>query len=147
MTSVFKGIEDAEISYGGFYLEPGIYEVEIGRVFTRTGRTGDPFFVVEMKVLESNNPNRPAGCSPSWVVKTNQDAAIGNIKGFLAAASGIDPKDREGLKQVTAAYAEWASGAENPLAGNRVHVEVDIIKTRKGADFSKHYWSPVEQSE
>lgn len=144
--SMFEHIEEAEVSFSGFYLERGTYVVEVKRCFLKKGRSGDTFFIVEMKVIESNNADRPADCSPSWLVKMSQDAALGNIKGFLAAVNGIDPTDKDAVKAaITREVADLAVSDPDILAGVHVGVEVEPVKTKKGTDFNKHYWSPVEQ--
>lgn len=146
MSNVFEAIANAEVSFGGFYLEPGVYTVEVQRAFLKQGRNKDEFFIVEMTVIESNNPERPPGCSPSWVVKMSQDAAAGNVKAFMLAVSGVHPNDKEAVAEsgFCADTVKEYTSEDNPLHGARVNVEVQIVKTKRDTDFSKHFWSPTE---
>jgi hypothetical protein len=145
MSGLFSGVKDAKVGQGGLYYLDGQYKVEIERVFTMKSRKREDLFIVETKILESSNAKRPEGMRPSWVVNLKQDAALGNIKGFVAAANGIDPADVEQVDaNVDEEACEFACSKENPLKGVVLNLECVTVKTREGGDFTLHKWSPAE---
>jgi hypothetical protein len=142
--SLFRGVEDAQVGGGGIYFLPGLYEVEIEKVFTMRSRKDDDLFIVETKILKSDNPERKVGTSCSWVVNLKQDAALGNIKAFIGAANGIEGTEKERLnEEITEAVCEFVCGEDNPLAGVRLGLQCTNILTKAKKDFTKHWWSPV----
>jgi len=144
--SLFNGIRDAKVGQGGVYFLPGLYEVEIQKVHTLVSRKREDLFIVEAKILESNNPDRAPGSSASWLVNFKQDAALGNIKGFIAACNGIDPADEVRVNdEVDEDVCEYVVSEENPLAGTRVKLEAVMKKTKSGGDFTLHIWNPVAE--
>lgn len=146
-TGLFGGVGDARVGQGGLYFLPGIYKVKIIRFFAMESRKKEDLIIAECEILESDNPQRKVGSKPSWVVNLKQDAALGNIKGFLAACLGIDPSDEEAVnEQVTEDFCEEAVDEdENPMGGVVVGLEAVDIKTRAGGDFTLHKWSPVAE--
>lgn len=142
---LFTGIEDAKISAGGVYFVEGLYRVEILKVTTLVSRTKENLFIVETEILSSTSSERKVGTSCSWVVNLKQDAALGNIKAFIAAANGIDPADAEQVKnEITEEVVEFACSEDNPLAGTELNLECVPIKTKAKKDFTLHKWTPVE---
>ena len=139
---VFTGIEDAKVGAGGVYFLEGLYKVEIKKVLTLLSRKKEQLFIVEAAILESDNPNRKKGTGASWVVNLKQDAALGNIKGFLRAANGEDPHDEDVV--VTEEEVEFACSEENPLAGVVMGLECVATKTRAGGDFTLHKWQRAD---
>lgn len=141
----FSGIEQAQVGQGGVYFLEGLYKVEMLRVFTMRSRKGDDLFIAETKILESDQEERRVGTTCSWVVSMKQDAAMGNIKGFIAAANGIDPNDKDKVDaEVTEEAAEFVVSAENPLKGVTMGLECVPIKTRAGNPFTLHKWQVAE---
>jgi len=143
---MFAGIESARVGSGGVYFLAGLYRVEIVKVFAMRGRKGDDLFIVETKILQSDNAERRPGGSCSWVVNLKHEPSLGNIKGFIAAANGIDPNNKgEVDSQVNEEAVEAACHADNPLEGIIIDLEATEIKTKAGGDFTVHKWTPVEQ--
>lgn len=98
----------------------------------------DKLFIVELDVLESKVEDRAPGSSMSWIVNLKHQPALGNIKGFLAAALGI-PEDK-----IDAKVADAAVSAENPFHGRLIKCEAIEIKTQKTKqDFTKCKWSEI----
>lgn len=129
---LFTGIDKAQYFEGGKYITPGLFLVEIEKVKNDKTRKGRPFFVVEMKVLESSNlKDHPVGTSMSWMVMLDQDAALGNIKHFLTIACDVPEND------VDEALATEACGEDNPLRGTKLRVSAVNILTREKKDFTK----------
>lgn len=142
----FTAINQAQVSAGGVYFLPGSYVTEILRVFVMKNWKGDEFFIAECKILDSDNSERPVGSKASMVVNMDNVSAMGNIKAFLAAASGIDPKNSVRVNaEITEEIAEIAVAEGNPFAGTVLELDARIVKTREGGDFTKHFWSPSTQ--
>lgn len=148
---LFEGIETAQIGKGGFYFKDGSYIVDIVQVITQKDRKGQAMFIVEAAIAWSDNNERRAGMVPSWVVKMSWDAALGHIKGFLAACNGVDPNDDVAVKtlftdsqgrDITQATAEFVVSSDNPYAGVRVALEVTTVNTKSGGEYSLHKWKP-----
>lgn len=141
----FAGVEDATTSGGGVYFLDGIYEIEVERCFMMQSRKKDDLFIVECKILESDNDERRVGTHASWVVNLKHDASLGHIKSFVGAANGIHPENEKDKlnESVTEEVCELAVDDSNPLAGTRLALEATTIKTKAGGDFTLHRWSPV----
>ena len=143
--SMFAGIKDAKATQGGLYFLEGNYKVKICRVFSMTSRKKEDLFIVECEILESDNPNRKPGMRPSWVVNLKHDAALGNIKGFVAAVNGIDPSDSEKVDELVDEEAcEVVASKENPMEGTVMPLQCVNTKTREGGDFTLHKWGAAE---
>lgn len=142
---LFKSIESAKVNQGGVYFNPGKYLVEVIAVKTIKSRKNMDLYIVECEILDSDVADRPTGSRASWVVNLAQDAAMGNIKAFLAAANGIDPSDEDAVqREITEEVADLSYADENPVAGVKLGLQVTLVKTRAGTDFSRHFWSVYE---
>ena len=140
----FTGIGEAKVGAGGVYFLEGTYQVEVLKVFTMRSRQKDDLFIVECRILESENEKRPAGTKASWVVSFKHDSALGNIKGFVAAANGIDPNDDERVTaEVTEEAVEMAVSDDNPLQGLTMGLVCTMVSTKAGNPFTRHDWEPV----
>ena len=147
---LFGDIKGKRGTQGGVYFEPGLYLVEVNRVKLGKTRKGEDFFVVETKLLESDNENRPEGSSCSWMVMFKHDAALGNIADFCRAglyACAVQNEADPGVKhfeeiEIEDDDAEEICSEENPLAGTVLKVEAVNVKTRAGKDFTKVTWAP-----
>ena len=147
----FSGIGEAQVGVGSVYFLPGIYLVEILEAKLLRSRKREDLYIVEGLIHESDNPDRKPGMKSSWVVNLKQDAALGNIKGFLGAALGVDPYDAKALKEAftengqdtTEIVAEQSVSAENPLKGTRIKLTCTNKKTKAGNDFTVHIWEPL----
>jgi len=129
---LFDDIGKAQYFEGGKYIGPGAYKAKILKVKQDKTRNGRPFFVTELEVLETSDPKEfPVGTSFSWMVMLDQDAALGNIRHFLAVASDAP------INEIGKADAEEAISEANPLAGVIVRISATNIKTKQGKDFTK----------
>lgn len=137
---------------GGDNEDPieGDYKLLIKRVALR-GRQ-KPYYVVEVLIEESNQPQRPVGMMCScFTDATNVDMRGKNICGFLSAAFGVDPTtlEKDSLTtpwdgQAWADYVPWSYSDENPLAERRVGCRVQTTTTKAGNPFSVHNWVPYD---
>ena len=138
---VFDKIGSAQYFESGKYVSPGLYLTEIQKVKQANTRNGRPFFVVEMKVLESSNiKEHPLNTDMSWMVMLDQDAALGNIKHFISVASETP------INEIQAADAEDACSEANPLGGIKIRLMAVNIKTRAQKDFTKVKFLPASMS-
>ena len=144
---LFDNIGDAQVGQGGIYFLPGNYVVEVLRCFTMRSRKREDLFFVECQIHWSDNPERKAGTKASWVVNFKQDAALGNIKGFVAATQGIDPADNNAVNEaIDVEVCEYAVDGDNPLAGTKLSLQCTNIVTRAGNDFTLHRWEPYAEA-
>ena len=141
-------MRDAQVGQGGVYFLDGVYRVEIIKCTTIQSRKKEDLFIVECKVLESNNDQRKPGVKASWIVNLKHDAALGNIKGFIAAANGISPslEEEKVNEEVGEEEVEFAVSKDNPLAGIIVDLEAITIQTRAKTPFTLHKWEPAEEA-
>jgi len=129
------------------YLVDGDFNLEISKVQIR-GRK-EPFYIIEVDVLESNAPDRPAGAKcVAMIDLTKVDTRGKHICSFIAAAFGVDPLTLPKNSVSTPwdgqswnAYMDWTAGEQNPIAKRRVTCNVTTTKTQAGGDFSLHTWS------
>ncbi len=137
---VFGKIKDAHSNGGGIYFLPGKYALECRANKTGTTREGRAFFVCEFTILESSNPERPAGTSVSMMVMLDKyiETALGNIKGYIAALYDIPEVE------VDEAGVEALVAADNPGAGIKVRAIASNTKTKAGKDFTKVQFEPYE---
>ena len=132
---MFDGIEGASSSKGGVYLLPGNYLLAVQAAKIGSSRNKGDFFVVEFEIVSSDNPERPVGSRVSWMTMKNNDAFLGNVKGFAQAALDMAEDD------ITAEDIEAMIDDEQPLVGVQVKAQATNIVTRAGKDFTKVFWS------
>lgn len=134
----FGGVGDAKYNEGGVYFQPGRYLVRVDVVKTGESRKKVEFFVVECTILYSENPELKKGGSVSWMVMSDWDTYLGNIKHFVSVAQEVemDEVDEEGV--------EMCVSDENPLAGTFLVAVAANVKTKKDADFTKVKWMQPE---
>lgn len=142
----FSGVGGAKVGGGGVYFLAGLYTVRVKKCFLMASRRREDLFIVETEILESNNEKRKVGMSCSWVVKMSQDAALGNIKGFVAAAMEVDPDDGNISDEEWESNCEAAVDDDNPLADVVVDLECVDITTRDGNPFTLHKWSTHKEA-
>lgn len=124
---------------GGIFWLTGNYLVEIDTVKVHEGRKKSDYFIVTGENKESDNEDRPVGVKPGWVMDIDKDASPGNVKLFLAGIYGIklEDLDDDGWEKL----ADRVIEEDNPLNGFLAKLNVTMVKTRAGGDYSKHNWS------
>ena len=138
--SIFANIEDAVAPAQERWFADGTYKMELHKFVQGTSRRDNtPYVAVEATVLEvlnSDENSNTAGERVSWVVKLKQrETFLSAIKGFVAAASGIDYGD------VTTNMCEKLSeGDGSELSGMEVIADAKTITTRSGSPFTKVVW-------
>ncbi len=151
---IWDDMKAATIGGGGNYLPAGFNgDVKIKRCQLHKGFQADEAFIAEFEILSTNMPGKvDEGTSASWYQgKLNhpkmRGTALGEVKGFVAAVCGIDPRDAKAIKERVdpelVALMEAVTGEENAFEGRTVHVETwnKVTKEQK-KDFTKHAFSP-----
>lgn len=156
-----KGLAQGQVFERGTYLtaNPGgsAYDLEIVKCIGKKARKAGESFIVEFRVLSARDlapqdfgpgaaqVRNPVGSKATWFQKlSDADIAFGAIKEFLYAVGGFDD-----IRAASAAMdstieqtADAAVSTANILAGRKVHVETQMVKTQAGKDFTRHTWSP-----
>ncbi len=153
---LFKGLNDADaggsrhpkLSDGSFEATIELTEVE------KTRKTGDTLFV-EYTITKSSNPARdPVGARRKWSQQLSADTALGNIKGFLYAVMGRDPKNAddktacEGIDKQAEDIMEKAV-KENTFKGDPIAIDVVTVQTQpktgapNGFPYARHTFRPA----
>jgi hypothetical protein len=127
------------------YLLDGQYILKIHKCGMINGREGKLFFLAELDILASSNPDRPEGLRVSWMTNMKKDMGPVNTKRFLAAAMGIDPDSEDANKQITGDVARIAVSEENPLKDAEIAAQATTITTKAGDPFLDVKWQPVPQ--
>lgn len=130
------------------YLLDGDFNLEIERCVIR-GR-GEPSYLIEVTVLESNVPERPPGTQCVIFIDINNvDTRGKHLCAFIASAYGYEPTSLPKDSQVTpwdgqqwSGYAMWAASEQNPFAKKRLFCNVQTISTRAGSPWTMHTFSP-----
>lgn len=137
-------LQSAKPGAGGVYFLPGHYVAEVDAIKVVDTRKGGALFVAECKILESDNEDRKAGRRCSWAMSMDKDAAAGNIKAFLGACIGRDPRDEASLEAPDSdgkpvdwdSIAELAVADEQPMKGTKIEIEA-VSRLKKGGDPTK----------
>lgn len=146
-------IQQVQVSGGGFPSpEPGDYVFQVTLAKEHKSQQGtDLFFIAELVVVQSNHPNHPPGSQRSQVIKVNgpfPDTALGDVKGFVSAALGLEPTDPRVAHEITPQVIAGILHPSNPLAGTYVAANVWLKppgpRSRPGATpFTKFTWRPI----
>ncbi|MFQ5339925.1 MAG: hypothetical protein ACE5F6_00105 [Anaerolineae bacterium] len=155
MSGWFDEIGDATVQKTGTWLHPGKYRVKLKAVKKVKGQKGDNFLVIEMDVLASNNPEIQVGVEKSQVIKMGGPMSLPNIKGFIAAVSGVDPtldnvndlieeywfkNNPQGVRLPLSRIVDELVVQYNALEGVVMNLECVSITTQSGNPFTKHIW-------
>lgn len=137
---MFGGIESAVTSEKLPHLNVGLYTLEIDGVKQIKSRKGKSYFVTEFRIIEASGPGaNTQGSTASWMVDMGNDLALGNVRGFLAAAMDVPDKT------ITEPVADDAVSTKQPLKGFLVKAEASVIKTKEGKDFTLVRYRPVPE--
>lgn len=136
----------------------GDYKLSIHQIVIR-GRS-KPNYIVEVDILESNQPQRPAGMRCVCFIDIhNADTRGKHLCGLICAIYGYDPltlpkdsavapwTDLINGQQVNVPwdqYIQWSCSDQNPFANRKVGCTVRTIETAQGNDFSLHNWKPFD---
>ena len=119
MGSIFAGIEEVNVKQRSRYVAAGNYEGEVQAIkYGRTNQDDRPYFVCEVKVLKSDNPDFKEGSVMTWMTMVHKykHYFLEEVKGFVAAVTDST------ADEVTEEVVEFVTGEDQPLAGTRVGV-------------------------
>lgn len=139
----FNNIDKAKVSLGGAYLKPdATYLCSVAAVKMVRSRRGKDLYTVELEVLKSTHPEVRPGAKATWQANlSDHDAALGNVKLFLAATVPC------GFEEADEGVADMSITPENPLRGRLITVRTVNQKTLKGSDFTKHIFEEVAETD
>lgn len=116
-----------------------------------TTQKNERMFILDTKIVESSNPERPADSRPAWTQKGSGEAALvapQNMKMLWTAAAGLnifDPKDSAAIAKFDwDAFEASALSDSQPLNGCRLHISARTQekKKKKGEFFTKMEFTP-----
>jgi hypothetical protein len=159
-----KGLAQGQVFERGTYLTAnpggGAYDLEIVKCIGKGTRKAGQAFIVEFRVLAARDlaptdfgqmaasVRHPVGSKATWFQKlSDADIAHGAIKEFLYAVGGFDDYRvaAAAMDSTIEETGDLAVSPQNILAGKRVHVETQSVKTQVGKDFTRHTWSPFRK--
>ena len=143
---LFKGIENAQTSEGGNYLNPGVYDIAIQRISTGRTRKNVDFVAVDFQILHTSNAEKhPVGSTANYFCGADKDGFLSNVKMFAAAvlANVLPVGQSFDMSQITETVMEEMT-ANNGAAvvGQKLRVQVTHVGTKAGGTYSRHQWSP-----
>lgn len=132
----------------GQYLTAGDYKVRVANTFSKESvvNKGAIYAIVELEVLESENPHIPVGSSKSF---SRNVAATGwagqynvrDLMEFIAAAMGEDDPHKVTDESLDAVF----DANENLLEGKELYVRVgEERETKNGAKVCDYSWTLAE---
>ena len=135
-------VEGAQASAGtGTYVEPGAYIVDLDLCKRGVSRKGKKYFLVELDILASTNPDRPPGSRMTWQVNIPElvdgkyeNPALGNVKKFVATVMKSD------IQEVTGKVLDLVTSPAQPLRGKRMRISATNIELKNGNDFTAVEW-------
>tara|TARA_R110000824_G_scaffold393652_1_gene592934 strand:- start:10546 stop:10968 length:423 start_codon:yes stop_codon:yes gene_type:complete len=131
---IFAGIEEVEVHEKTPYVEAGNYIGEVVKVKSGTkAETGQPYFVVEFEIIESDNPQFRVGEKMAWMKMVNKYKKyfLQDTKGFVATAMECSPTE------VTEEVMEYVSGEEQPLVGKRLSLRAYADEKPNGKSYTE----------
>jgi len=132
---MFAGIEEVEVKRRSRYIEPGNYRVLIEGVKTGRAITSEkPYFVADLKVIESDNPEFAVGSTVTYMtmVHTYKRYFLEEVKDFVSVATKSTPEE------VTEMVVEYVAGEEQPLVGVEMLVNAWSETSKKsGKEYTK----------
>ena len=139
MAGLFDDIKNAKYAESVYFL-PGKYRVEVQACKSGTTRKRENYFLVECKILESTNPDRPVGSKATHFITLKVDTpALAEVKRFVSIAT--DTPEEE----VDSAGVEMLVSEEQPLRGKVLNVSVVNVKSNKtGKEYSRHQWEVAQ---
>ena len=125
---MFAGVSEVAVRKKNRYLEEGNYTVEISAIKSgRSNQTEKPYFVAELDIIESDNPDFREGETVTWMTMLHQYKKffLEDVKNFVSTVLNVDPDE------VTEEVCEFVSGEEQPLVGKRLYVSTRLSTNQK----------------
>ena len=134
-------VEGAEASSGGVYVDPGAYIVDLDLCKRGISRKGKKYFLIELDIIESSNPDRPVGTRMTWQVNIPElvggkyeNPALGNVKKFVATVM------KSAISEVNGKVLDLVTSPAQPLRGKRMRISATNITLKSGGDFTVVEW-------
>jgi len=124
------------------YLLAGLYLLQIQRTILFESREHKLFFLAELLIVESDNPERPPGMLCSWMTDMRKDMGPINVKRLLAAALDYDVESDEANEQITSDVARFAVSDAQPLRQREIYAQASDTTTRDNKPFLAVKWIP-----
>lgn len=99
----------------------------------------DNFMNFEWAVLQSNDPQLPAGAAAKYMIKWDQDMSMPNYKATLGALAGYASAE-EIKNRLGQAEALEAFGAGQPYKDKIVELRTTATTTKQNKPFTVHNW-------
>lgn len=139
----FDGMSGAKVYKRLPNTQPGKYLVEIDACKISDTRSG-VFFIVEMDIVESDNPERAAGTKMSWMVKRKdefEETFLSNVKDFIMGVTGLDEN------KITDETAMKIIAPDQPLSGVRARLTAYQSTLKNGNEFTRTIWEAVDDED
>lgn len=127
------------------YLLEGQYLLKVERIELKVSRDRVQYYLVELSVVYSDNPERPQGMMVTWMTKLFSDMGPINVKRFLAALYGIDPNSEQANTEITSDVAKLSVSPEQPCVGMMIQAQCQMIETRANQPFLQVSWRPAQE--
>jgi hypothetical protein len=139
-TNLFAWLRDAKVTERGTFLQPGRYTVKVKRALWKRTRKNYDAFILEFGIITSEVVGTNAVGSTASFFQNCSDPAVGfgSLKGFCAAITGSNAEDPKFVEEVEPFLTSVVQ--DNALEGWLLPLEVVVIKTKAGGDFSLHKW-------
>jgi len=143
-----KNIREHEGTKGGKYFSDGSYLVKVIECKMIDRRSGQPAFVADLEVIESNNEETKVGDKCGFFVGMDKDPAMGKIADFMktaytSLANAAGHADFNADNDLTDEDANNAINGNNSLMG--VYLSLYCfkkeVKSKPGNFFTAHQWS------
>lgn len=141
---IFSGIGSAKLPTKSTYLGKGRYWIQVMRCKINTNRKHIQQFVMEARIIrvlsDAEVSAHRAGDEATHLVQVSSDYFLGEVKGIIMAAAGVDESD------VTEGMCEEVVGEDQPLKGfvleyNGVEIESKDSTPEKPKLFTRRYYN------
>lgn len=146
---MWDGFENAEVYDRAGHLNPGFSGlIEVTRLIGKHTRAKGMAFIVEFKILRTNQEDVLVDSVRSWYVNMMKDSAHSNVAAFAAACGGITRDQKAKIKDLMPMFKEVLLEAmgkpdTNDFVGVKLHLETRLTKKKDGGDFTVYDFSPV----
>lgn len=128
-------VNNAKLNSKNTYVGPGRFRVELIKVKSGETRQKIENFIVELRVVESDNPANPVGSLMDWYVNMAWDSSDGDVAKFLMTATG-DPQEA-----LTEEVVKFITSDAQPLKGTILQIGAyNKVTKGKGGNFTVVGW-------
>lgn len=139
----------------GAKLQTGSFIALVHEAFEKEGQAREQYVIHRFELLESSNKEFPVGCEASEVLRMDNrfpqyaDEAVGQVKSFVAAVMGIEPRDTARvMTEITRQVIDGVYSSRNPARGSILGLKVYPRPKGPKSDPTKppymvHEWHPV----